>query len=202
MREGYDALSHEYRSDEFLVDSDYRTWLQELMYELPSNPSVLDLGCGCGLPAARWLSNNGCRVTGIDISPVMIDRAKKLVPRAIFHCCDMMTMGYPANCFDAVISYYAVIHLPLAEQPKLFESVYRWLRPGGLFQVTVGSEHFDGIEDYQPAGPTGRIAPMFWSHADESTYRRMFDELSFEILQSRGIPRLDTPHHIFHVRKL
>ena len=41
----------------------------------PSGSRVLDIGCGTGVPVARTLAKAGMKVTGLDVSPVMVDIA-------------------------------------------------------------------------------------------------------------------------------
>jgi SAM-dependent methyltransferase len=79
VRLGYDALSYRYRDDD-APEGHYAPWLADLRDRLPSARSVLDLGCGCGVPVARSLAAAGYQVTGVDISDVQIDRARRLVP--------------------------------------------------------------------------------------------------------------------------
>jgi len=71
VRSGYNKASVAYRSDD-AMNEDYADWLRDLAGRLHEGASILDLGCGCGLPAARWLSDRGVRVLGIDISPVIL----------------------------------------------------------------------------------------------------------------------------------
>ena len=47
------------------------------------NPKVLDIGCSVGVDSF-CLSKEGCLVTGIDVSPIMISFAKKNIPEANF----------------------------------------------------------------------------------------------------------------------
>jgi SAM-dependent methyltransferase len=83
VRHGYDAMSHLYRRD---GDNpvEYRPWLAALQRQLPAGASVLDLGCGCGIPVATALADRGHHVTGVDVSEVQITRARRLVPQATF----------------------------------------------------------------------------------------------------------------------
>jgi XTP/dITP diphosphohydrolase len=64
--------------------------------------AVLDVGCGTGIVTAALAANEAARVTGIDISPAMIDEATKAVPGAKF------LVGTPATIvgrrFDAIVS--------------------------------------------------------------------------------------------------
>ena len=53
------------------------------------NGKVLDIGCGTGYPIAKYLSEQGFAVTGIDISENMIKEAVDLKPsNAKFYLCD------------------------------------------------------------------------------------------------------------------
>ena len=127
VRRGYDALSYHYRSDDE-GEGRYAPWLATLRARLPAGGSVLDLGCGCGVPVARSLAAAGCRVTGVDISEVQIERARRLVPDGTFIRADAGELSFPAASFDAVVSLYALIHMPLEAQPGLLRRAAGWLR--------------------------------------------------------------------------
>jgi SAM-dependent methyltransferase len=185
---GYDAASFAYRSDDE-PDGEYGSWLGEAMEGLPAGAPVLDLGCGCGVPAARWLVARGFRVTGVDLSPVQIERARRLVPGARFVEADMGTVRFPKGTFDAVVALYSLIHVPVAEQPRLLSSIRRWLRPGGRFLAIVGAESWTGVEDDW----LGAGAPMWWSHEDAATYLRWLDEAGFVVRWSRYVPERTIP---------
>ncbi|MGH9000647.1 MAG: class I SAM-dependent methyltransferase [Acidimicrobiia bacterium] len=72
---------------------------------------------------ARELGRAGHAVTGIDISEVQIERARRLVHPRRHH-----QRRLPRGIFDAVVFLYAIIHIPLAQQPVLLEHIARWLR--------------------------------------------------------------------------
>ncbi|SRR6266511_3394703 len=115
VRRGYDLVSRAYRADD-ADDSQYAAWLELVETQVAGGASVLDLGCGCGVPVARRLAQRYV-VTGVDLSPVQIERARALVPRATFLCADMTTLSFPDESFDAIICLYALIHVPLAVAP-------------------------------------------------------------------------------------
>ena len=73
-------------SDE--IYQQYKAWTDEILFSLKKDSSVLDLGCGCGLPSTKLLSKT-FNVIGVDISPVQIRWAKNLVPNATFVCGDI-----------------------------------------------------------------------------------------------------------------
>jgi hypothetical protein len=78
VRRGYDALSERYRADED-TPAGYEGWLHALTARLPLAADVLDLGCGCGVPMARWVAELGHDVIGVDISRTQIDEPHPMV---------------------------------------------------------------------------------------------------------------------------
>jgi cyclopropane fatty-acyl-phospholipid synthase-like methyltransferase len=155
---------------------------------------VLDIGCGAGVPADRLLVEAGFEVTGIDISQIQIDRARLLVPEAEFVCSDIVDVVLEPDTFDAIVSFYALIHVPLEDQRDLLPRVFRTLRAGGLFLAIVGHERWTGIENYLGA-------PMFWDHADEHTYLTWLRDDGFEVIWHRYIPKGDVGHTLVLARR-
>jgi SAM-dependent methyltransferase len=201
VRRGYDAVSRAYRSDlgASHVDSSettstYRSWVDDLASQLAPGARVLDLGCGAGVPADRLLVDAGLDVTGVDISQVQIDRARVLVPQATFARCDIVEYELEPSSFDAIISLYTLIHLPLGDQRALIPRVFDALRPGGLFLVIVGHEQWTGVEEYLGA-------PMFWDHADTETYLAWFRDDGFDVLWDRYVPEGNVGHTLVLARR-
>ena len=67
------------------------------------------------------------KVTGVDISETQIELAKKNVPEAYFVCQDMTRLDFPDGAFDAICSYYAVIHIPREEHRPLLLKFHRMI---------------------------------------------------------------------------
>ncbi|MEV5695034.1 class I SAM-dependent methyltransferase [Micromonospora globbae] len=196
VRRGYDALSYHYRADD-ADDGQYAPWLADLHRRLPPAASVLDLGCGCGVPAARFLTNAGHHVTGVDISDVQIERARRLVPTATFLRADATQLELPPMSFDAVVCLYALIHMPLVDQPRLIDQVATWLRPGGWLLATTGHNAWTGTEDNWLDGP----AAMWWSHADAPTYRTWLQQAGLEITSEGFVPEGSSGHALFWAQR-
>ena len=195
---GYDLVSMAYRADQdSTADARYRDWLRPILLRIESEAPVLDLGCGCGVPASRILAERFA-VTGVDISPHQIKRAKTLVPNARLFVGDMASVSFPPESFAAVVSLYAIIHLPLAEQPALIQSIFRWLRKDGLAVVIVGSRAWTGTEE-DWLGVSG--ATMYWSHADAATYRQWFSGAGFAVLEEVFVPEGEGGHQKFVLQK-
>ncbi len=147
---------------------------------------ALDIGWGCGVPIARRLAPR-YRVTGMEISDVQIERACALVPSAPFIHVDMAMVAFAENMFGAVVALYSMIHRPRAKQRPLFERIYSWLMPGGLFLATLGAEAHAGIEE----GWLGSEATMYGSHADAGMYRQRPGGLGFEPIEQAFVPEGD-----------
>ncbi|MGP8159392.1 MAG: methyltransferase domain-containing protein [Thermoplasmata archaeon] len=202
VRSGWDRLSYRYRprrasSDCFgHLERDYRAWLDPIRRALPRGSPVLDLGCGNGIPAARILSQR-YRVTGVDISDVQVRRARRLVPRARFVRADLAEVDFPPGSFAAVISLYALIHVPREQHRPLLRKIAGWLVPGGWFLATLGHSAYEGRE----SGWLGSDTPMLWSHYDAATYRRGLHAAGFRIVREKFIPEGDGGHQLFLARK-
>ncbi len=192
VRRGYDALSLRYRSDDAEAGL-YAPWIAELSQRLGPSASVLDVGCGCGVPVARDLAAAGHRVTGVDISDVQIERARRLVPDAEFLRADATEIDFPPGSFHAVVALYSLIHMPLDAQQRLISSMARWLTEGGTLLLVAGAQAWTGTEDRWLGGD----AAMWWSHPDAGTYRRWLQDAGFDVVHEEFVPEGDGGHALF-----
>ena len=188
VREGYDRISRAYRDDLGAGNLGYGQWLEtHLLPRLAARSRVLDLGCGNGVPATRLLAERH-HVTGVDISTVQVARARVLVPKASFLEADMSVVRFRARSFDAVVSFFALIHVPLAEQPGILARAGTWLKVGGLFLATVGHSAWTGTDEFYGT-------PMYWSHPDASTYCDWLDRSGIDVVAQEFIPE---DRHVGH----
>jgi SAM-dependent methyltransferase len=88
VRDGYDSCGLRYNAARA---HDPSPELGALLEVLPSNASVLDIGCGGGQPVAATLLRQAA-VTGVDISPVQIEEARRRLPSAQLIVGDDTTM--------------------------------------------------------------------------------------------------------------
>ncbi len=72
-----------------------------------------DLGCGPG-HVARYLHEQGVRVCGIDLSPAMIERARRLTPAVEFRQGDMLALDAADESWAGIAAFYSIIHIPRA----------------------------------------------------------------------------------------
>jgi ubiquinone/menaquinone biosynthesis C-methylase UbiE len=178
VKNGYNQIANEYLASRTHYSPDVQL-LDDLMNRLPEHAKILDAGCGAGVPVAQLLSRRS-DVTGVDFSEAQIELARKNVPNASFICHDMTRLDFSDGTFDAICSYYAIIHIPRQEHQSLLINFYRMLKPGGLGLFCLGAEDLvDDIDDHYFG------THMYWSHFDAGTYHRMLKEIGFSILWSR-----------------
>ena len=108
--------------------------------------SVCDLGCGPG-HVARYLHERGVPVIGIDLSPVMVEQARRLNPGIEFRQGNMLSLDIEDGAWGGIVAFYSIIHLSRSEIAAALAEMKRALRPGGLLLLAfhVGDEtlHLD-----------------------------------------------------------
>ncbi|KAJ7612233.1 S-adenosyl-L-methionine-dependent methyltransferase [Roridomyces roridus] len=144
IEKGYDLIA-----DKYLAWSSKRptttrmAYIADLITKLPSGASVLELGCGAGVPATQTLISHGLKVTGNDISASQIALARQHIPEATLIQGDMLALSFPPETFDAVLGFYSIFHLPKDEQGRLVEKIKEWLKPGGWFLANFSIDDHD-----------------------------------------------------------
>src|SRR4051812_11240585 len=158
---GYDRCAADYEASRQVHAGPEIGLLSDYLTE---GESVLDIGCGSGIPVARKLAHR-FKVVGIDISAEQIRRAHDNVPSGTFIHGDVMSVALPPNYFDAVVSFYSLFHIPREEHPELFRRIHKWLKPRGfiLLTATLHKEE-DAIEDNFFG------VPMFYSNFGVADY--------------------------------
>jgi ubiquinone/menaquinone biosynthesis C-methylase UbiE len=118
------------------------SWLAD---RLRPGARVLDAGCGTGLPTARQLTDAGAKVTGIDISPVMLDLARQNVPQAVFAEMDTMDLTPEIGQFDAVVAFFSLLMLPRAEIPAALTRFHQVVVPQGWLALGMVEADIDDM---------------------------------------------------------
>ena len=106
--------------------------LQDL--PISSKSKILDLCCGSG-QATRFLVQYSQNVTGLDISPVSLERAQRNVPQAKYVEALAEEMPFPDNQFDFVHTSVAMHEMKPSQLRQIIKEVYRVLKPGGVFAL-------------------------------------------------------------------
>jgi ubiquinone/menaquinone biosynthesis C-methylase UbiE len=179
---GYDQVAAEYARLEEDAEWPRMRWLGKLLQQLDAGSAVLDLGCGSGDPADVEIAARGHAVTGVDISGEQIARARENVPAGRFVHGDAASAAFPAASFDAVISFYALEHVPRDQHGALYAGIHHWLRERGwLLICTEASEAQEGAQE--GVGEWLGV-PMYFSFCDPETVKAMIQEAGFEIVET------------------
>jgi SAM-dependent methyltransferase len=142
----FDALGAEYENA-FGGSEPHLASLKWLLAQLRPGSRILDAGSGTGKPTASTLVAAGHNVLGIDISPVMVELATRQVAGGTFRCADIRDVALDENSFDAVCSYFALLHMPRRDQADLVRRLTRASRPGGsMVLATVPGDVEDATD--------------------------------------------------------
>jgi SAM-dependent methyltransferase len=143
VRASYDRVADTY------VDLDVgslrdRPWLRAALAAFaevagPLGP-VLDVGCGPGTVTAH-LAGLGVDVRGVDLSPRMIDHARRLHPGLRFDVASATALDVPAGSLGGVLGWWSLFNLPRDVLPHVLRAYARALVPGG--QAMIGTHAGD-----------------------------------------------------------
>lgn len=174
IRKGYNKVAVTYLKgrDKFKNNK----YLDRLIELLPKGSVILDLGCGAGIPIDSYLISHGYKVKGLDISEKQIELAKQNVPSAEYELKDMSLLKEKEYSVDAIVSFYAIFHIPRETHRELLRKLHSFLKKDGLLLITMGSSNWVGKENDFFGGE------MSWSHYDASTNLDLIKQAGFQIV--------------------
>ena len=144
VRASYDAVADNYVSMK-MGDLGPTPWLRAALGAFAEQVGgigpVLDAGCGPGT-TTRYLHSLGLEVSGIDLSPRMIEHARRLHPQVSFEVASATEVAPAAESLGGVLGWWSWFNLPRAVLPQVIARMARALRPGG--QLLVGTHCGDG----------------------------------------------------------
>jgi uncharacterized protein len=134
VRAAYAAVAASYAEQLFneLTDLPFESWLLRRVVDLSDGAPVIEVGTGPGHVAA-FLSEAGADATGLDLSPEMVDEARRRYPGVSYQVGDLRQLIRPTthDGWGAVLAWYSLIHLAASELPAAIASLARPLRTNG-----------------------------------------------------------------------
>jgi ubiquinone/menaquinone biosynthesis C-methylase UbiE len=130
----YDRIAEEYTTriaDEPKDKPLDRLLLDEFAARVNGAGRVCDLGCGPG-HVARYLHDRGVDIFGLDLSPGMLEQARKLNPNIEFRQGNMLALDAEDGAWAAIVAFYSIVHIPRADVPQALREMQRVLKPGGF----------------------------------------------------------------------
>jgi ubiquinone/menaquinone biosynthesis C-methylase UbiE len=174
----------------YFVPAMFRPWANELISRAQPRPGerVLDVACGTGIVArliARLL-NGQAQITGLDLSPAMIEVARDCsVQEGVtigWHVGTADALPFPGGSFDLVLVQHGLQFVP--DRPTAVREMHRVLAPGGRAATATwaGLEHNPFNQAFSEAvlkrlGTPALHAPFSLGNPDE--LRRLFEAAGF-----------------------
>jgi ubiquinone/menaquinone biosynthesis C-methylase UbiE len=151
-RNGYDAIAEQYAEffraelDDAPLDRALLRAYAEMVRRNHPDAQVVEAGSGPGTVSAH-LHQLQLDVRGIDLSPAMVDIARRDHPQISFEVGDMGALALADASLAGLVAWYSLIHVPASERQSVIEEFHRVLRPGGYaliaFQVGDDTLHLD-----------------------------------------------------------
>jgi SAM-dependent methyltransferase len=151
-----------------------RPWLDRFLGRLPGG-AVLDLGCGGGEPIARYLIERGCRVTGVDASPPLIDLCRARFPDHEWIVGDMRGLKLGRR-FDGVLAWNSFFHLTWDDQRAMFGVFAAHAGPGAPLMFTTGPRLGTAIGAFEGE-------PLHHASLDADEYRELLAAHGFGVVE-------------------
>jgi SAM-dependent methyltransferase len=141
VRRAWEDVAEEYAQSRDPDGSD-ADLIDDLLAELPTDPTVLDVGCGDG---ARTLANLPPDSIGLDVSRRGLELATEAAPHARLLQGEMTRIPLAANSVDAITAYHAVFHVARDRHPTVYDEFTRVLEPGGRLLMTLPGGRYETI---------------------------------------------------------
>lgn len=165
VRDAYDTVALEYArrfASELDVKPLDRGLLMAFAALVRGRGPVLDVGCGPGHVTAH-LHDLGVAARGLDLSPRMIEVARRAHPALAFEVGDMLHLG--ERGLAGLVALYAICNLSGEDVARAAASFAAALAPGGVALVSfhVGDERIHLDEWWGHA-----VSVDFWFHAPQA----------------------------------
>lgn len=151
-----------------------KTWLDRFLSLIPKQGTILDIGCGNGVPIADYFLRKGFKVEGIDSSKTMIGYCRERFPAQRWLVGDMreLNLGYK---FDALIAWDSFFHLTRPQQRKMFRLFSDHTYLGAVLMFTSGTGNGEAIGTFGGE-------PLYHASLAHDEYRQLLNEQGFSVV--------------------
>jgi len=173
IRDGYNLIGQKYAEDRATFGSE--KYIRQLMKRVRPGGTILDIGCGDGVPIDRALIKQGYRVVGIDIAENQVKRARRNCPEGEFEERDLGELKQGEYQVDGVVCMYTMFHISREEQGERIRVIGTYLPKGGILLVSMGDKEFEGVTMFHGI-------PMWWSQWGPKRNRELVEKAGFDVL--------------------
>ncbi|NJC82023.1 class I SAM-dependent methyltransferase [Planosporangium mesophilum] len=162
-RISYDAVAERYAVEIAgeLADKPLDRALLDCLVELSGNTGkIADVGCGPGHVAA-YLAGRGAEVVGIDLSPGMVEVARRRNPGLRFEVGSLTALPVPDATWAGAVCAYSIIHVPSGRRPVAYAELARAIAPGGWLLISFHLSDAD-----RSAGETAHLDDWWGTEVD------------------------------------
>ena len=151
-----------------------RKWHDRFVALLHAGATVLDLGCGGGVPVARHVVAHGMRVTGVDSSPSLIALCRERLADQEWLVADMRGLAL-ARTFDGILAWDSYFHLSPDDQRAMFAIFGAHAGPGTILMFNTGPAFGVALGCY-------RGDPLYHASLDADEYRELLALHHFQLV--------------------
>ncbi len=168
--------------------------------DVQAGEAVLEVGVGTGLSFREMLRRNPeGRLSGVDLTPAMLRRARRRAARTRHACYDLSlgdayALDFPDASFDLVLTGYMIDLLPRTDFTRVLRECHRVLRPGGRFvsfHMTHGEKAGERFWMW-----LSRLHPIFLGGCRSIRLAPLLGDVGFEKVSSAVVRQLGFPSEI------
>jgi SAM-dependent methyltransferase len=181
MDDAADQIVANYERHAISWDADRRAaaWIDKPYVErflnfLPKGATVLDLGCGGGVPVALHMATHGFRVTGVDSSPTLISLCRIRMPDQEWVVADMRTLALGRR-FSGILAWDSFFHLKHDDQRRMFGIFAEHAAADCVLMFNAGLSQGEAVGSY-------RGDPLYHASLDPSEYVALLADAGFELI--------------------
>lgn len=141
---------------------------------LAPGATVLDVGCGDGVPVSSVLARHEFGLVGLDSSAEMLARYRAGFPGVATRHERVQDARFAPGAFGGVAAWGVLFHLDQADQEAVIGLVARWLAPGGRFLFTSGD--VAGVREAEMDGVAFRYVSL-----GEGAYRHLLERAGMRL---------------------
>jgi 2-polyprenyl-3-methyl-5-hydroxy-6-metoxy-1,4-benzoquinol methylase len=209
----YNMVTHP--DEPYYADQYLRFILPELERRFPDRRTVIfDLGCGQGrlsLPLARWCTDGGGTVTGVDLTPAAVDLGRQYAQEqalrnVTFEAGDALEFARQAADESAHAVVFAEVSIIMPSYKEVLREIGRILKPGGVAFIAFRSQYYNLLQfawlrSWENAQrclterdghifngtPLALESRMWWAWQTVEEIRPLLTEFGLHVLRTYGI---------------